>query len=289
MQTTTISRKCSLGTTLKMKLFDTVNHIIDNPPEAELKELYQTDKFTFKYNNKNFNGSIEIPHTKEYFIDYYRTFGTPSTFGLYYYNKATDNHTIIGGVSLILRHDNKVWQIMDLKIDNKFRGKGYINTLISGTLTTRIMKSTAYYAISMNPNTRLDAVCNSIQLPKMKNRGKVYIYVVSYENIKKILSKLETFYCSEIGFIDNNDDRVFIDSTTPHMKMLHLHHNATYREFDYREPKRGYNYCFAIHEENEFMITTLKNENKIDPCCNATIYSNNFKADWSKFVKTFEI
>lgn len=284
------SRKYSLGTALKLKLFDNFLHVVENPSLDDLKTLYQTDKFTFKFNNKGFGAYIDVPANKDYFMDFYRSIGTPYIFGLYNIDKVNNTDTIVGAVSLVLRYDTKVWQIMDLKIAKEFRGKQCINDLISATLTTRVMKSTAYYAISMNPNPRIDAVCNSIKLPKMKNRGKMHIYTVSFDNIKKIIPTLETFYCSEIGFVNSNEERAFIDGNAKtNMKILHLHHNANYREFDYREPQRGYQYCFAIHEENEFIIRTLKDEYQVEPSANATVFSNDFKADWSRYVKTFEI
>jgi len=291
MQPSTIAgKKYSLGTSIKMKLFDHFQHIVENPSSLELKQFYNQDKFSFKFNNKGFGAYIDIPSGKEYFTDYYRSIGTPYIFGIYNLDKTNNTDTLIGAVSLVLRYDNKIWQIMDLKIKKEYRGKQCIDTLISATLTTRVMKSTAYYAISMNPNPRIDAVCNNIKLPKMKNRGKMNIYTVSYDDIKKIIPTLETFYCSEIGFVNTNEDRVFIDGTKKsQLKLLHLHHNANYREFDYREPQRGYQYCFAIHEDNDFIIRTLKDDYKVEPSANATVFSNDFKADWSKFVKTFEI
>ena len=294
MQSSSVSiptqKKHSLGTAIKMKLFDNFHHIVENPPEEDLKQLDQSEKFSFKFNNKSFGAYMDIPNSQEYYTNFYRNFGTPYIFGLYYVDKANNIDTIIGAISLVLRYDNKVWQIIDLKIKKEYRGQNYIDKLIGGTFTTRVMKSTAYYAISMNPNMRIDAVCNNMKLPKMKNRGKMYIYLVSLENIKKIIPTLETFYCSEIGFINNGDSRLFIDSNTKkNIKILHLHHNANYREFDYREPQRGYQYCFAIHEDNEFIIRVLKDEYNVESNASANVYSNDFKTDWSKFVKTFEI
>jgi hypothetical protein len=294
MQSTSVSvlsqKKHSLGTTIKMKLFDNFHHIVENPLEEDLKELNKNVNFTFKFNNKSFGAYIDIPNSQEYYTNFYRNFGNPYIFGLYYIDKASNTDTIIGAVSLVLRYDNKVWQIMDLKIRKEYRGQHYLDKLIGATFTTRIMKSTAYYAISMNPNTRIDAVCNNMKLPKMKNRGKIYIYIVSYENIKKVIPTLETFYCSEIGFVNNGESRLFIDSNTKkNIKILHLHHNANYLEFDFRDTQRGYQYCFGIHEDNDFIIRVLKDEYNVEPSARANIYSNNFKTDWSKFVKTFEI
>jgi len=290
VDTSIANKKFSLGTSIKMKLFDNFVHIVENPKQEDLKQFYQDDRFTFKFNNKSFGAYIDIPNTKEYFKDYYRTFGTPFIFGLYSLDKTQGTDSMIGAVSLVLRHDNKVWQIMDLKIAKEFRGKKCLDNLITSTLTTRIKKSTAYYAISMNPNARIDAICNNMKLPKMKNRGKMHIYLVSYDNIKNILPTLETFYCSEIGFINNGNDRLFIDNTNNrNIKLLHLHHNADYREFDFHDPQKGYAYCFAIHEDNDFIVRVLKEEYAVEPSASANIFSNDFKADWSKFVKTFEI
>lgn len=282
--------KHSLGTTIKMKLFDNFQYVVKNPSVTDLQNFYRQDRFSFKYNNKTFGCYIDISPNKQYFEDYYKHIGVPYIFGLYNLDKTKNIDILIGTVTLILRHDNKIWQIMDLKIAKEFRGKHSLDKLISSTLSTRILKSNAYYALSMNPNPKLDAVCNHLNLPKLKNRGKMYIYTISFENIKKILSTLESFYCSEIGFVNTNDDRLFIDSAKNiPIKMLHLHHNTTYRDYDFREPQRGYIYCFSIHESNEFIISSLKQEYNIEPSANATIYSNDFKTDWSKFVKTYEI
>jgi len=108
----------------------------------------------------------------------------------------------------------------------------------------------------------------------------------TYDQIKKKFIKK-----SKIRFIDNNKSRMFIDNTTKKgYKLLHLHHNADYREeIDFTEPQRGYHYCFSIHENNEYIIQELKEKFKITSSSSATIYSNDFKTDWSKFVKTFEI
>ena len=289
-QSTITDKKYSLGTKLKMKLFDNFQHIVENPSPQELKELYQQDKFSFKFNNKGFGAYIDIPYNKDYFNDFYRSIGTPYIFGLYNLDKTTNTDKLIGTVSIVLRYDNKIWQIMDLRISKDYRGKQYLDNLITATFATRVMKSSAYYAISMNPNPRIDAICNNIKLPKLKNRGKMYIYTVSYDDIKKIIPMLETFYCSEIGFVDNNNSRIFVDGTKKtNIRLLHLHHNADYREFDYREPLRGYHYCFAIHENNDFIMRTLKDDYNLDPGSTANVFSNDFKADWSRFVKTFEI
>jgi hypothetical protein len=84
---------------------------------------------------------------------------------------------------------------------------------------------------------------------------------------------------------------MFVDNTTKKgYKLLHLHHNADYREeINFTEPQRGYHYCFSIHENNEYIIQELKEKFKITSSSSATVYSNDFKTDWSKFVKTFEI
>lgn len=284
------NKKYSLGTSIKMMLFDNFHYIVENPSEEDLYKLDKSDKISFKFNNKSFGSYIDIPNDLEYYTNFYRYFGTPYIFGLYYVDKESNINNIIGAISLILRYDNKVWQIMDLKIKKEYQGKDYLNKIIGGTFTTRILKSSAYYAISMNPNIRIDSICNNMKMPKMKYRGKMFIYLVSFENIKKIIPTLETFYCSEIGFVDNRDTRLFIDNNTKkNIKMLHLHHNANYREFDYREPQKGYQYCFSIHENNDFIISILQNEYKIEANASANIYSNDFKTDWSRFVKTFEI
>ena len=45
MQASSVSiptqKKHSLGTAIKMKLFDNFHHIIDNPPEEDLKQLIE--------------------------------------------------------------------------------------------------------------------------------------------------------------------------------------------------------------------------------------------------------
>jgi hypothetical protein len=279
----------TLKTAIKLKLFDNFHYFVENPKAADLDALDKSDKFSFKFDNKSFGAYVDSPN-REYYTNFYKTFGTPHIFGIYYVDKANNLDSIIGAVTLVLRYDNKIWQIIDLKIKKEYRGQNYLDKLITSTFTTRIMKSSAYYTISMNPNSRIDAICNNMKLPKMKNRGKMYIFIISFENIKKIIPTLETFYCSEIGFIDNSNLRIFIDNNTKKtIKMLHLHHNSNYREFDYREPKKGYQYCFSIHEDNDFIISTLKNNFSINHSASANVFSNDFKSDWSKFVKTFEI
>ena len=180
---------------------------------------------------------------------------------------------------------------MDLKIKKAYRGTGGVNKFIRSTLFSRIIKNKGYYGICMNTNTIIETLVEKISLPKMKNRDKMLIYLVSYDDIVKILPTLSSFYCSEIAFIDNNKTRLIVDSTTKKSyKILHLHHNADYREDnDFYEPQKGYQYCFSIHESNEYIIQELKEKYKITSSTSATIYSNDFKTDWSKFVKTFEI
>ena len=36
-------------------------------------------------------------------------------------------------------------------------------------------------------------------------------------------------------------------------------------------------------------MRTLKDDYNLDPGSSANVFSNDFKADWSRFVKTFEI
>ena len=61
--------------------------------------------------------------------------------------------------------------------------------------------------ISMNTNTIIENLTTKIMIPKMKNRGKMLIYLISFDEINKCISTLSSFYCSEIGFIDNNKTR----------------------------------------------------------------------------------
>lgn len=261
------------------------------PPIEDLKEIEKEEKFCFKFNNKTKGAYIECHKDSEYYNDYYRSFGKPEIYGLYEINNETNTKIIIGTVSLIYRYDNKVCHIMDLKIKKSHRGTGGVYKFIRSTLFSRIIKNSGYYGICMNTNTIIDHLTSTVSLPKMKNRGKMHIYLVSYEEINKILPTLSSFYCSEIAFVDNNKSRMIVDSTTKKpFKILHLHHNADYREnTDFFETQRGYQYCFSIHEDNEFIIQELKEKYKITSSSSATIYSNSFKADWSKFVKTFEI
>ena len=263
----------------------------ENPSFKDLKEIEKDEIFCFKFNNKSKGAYIECHKDAEYYNEYYRTFGKPQIYGLYEKNSETKEKIIIGTISLIYRYDTKVCHIMDLKIKKSHRGTGGVNKFIRSTLLSRIIKNSGYYGICFNTNTIVDTLVNKISLPKMKNRGKMNIYLVSYEDILKILPTLSSFYCSEIGFVDNNKSRMIVDSAkkTP-FKLLHLHHNAEYREdMDYYEPQRGYQYCFSIHESNEFIIQELKEKYKITASSSATVYSNDFKTDWSKFVKTFEI
>ena len=263
----------------------------ENPNEDDLKELLLDEKFCFKFNSTNKSAYIDCHKDENYYTEYYKTFGKPQIYGLYEKNVKTKFRELIGAVSLIHRYDNKVCQIMDLKIKKKNRGNGGVSKFISSTLFNRIFKYEGYYAICMNTNTIVDHLSSKIKMPKLKNRGKVFIYLVSFDDINKILSILSSFYCSEIGYIDNNKIRLIMDSGTKKpYKILHLHHNAEYREhIDYNEPQRGYQYCFSIHESSEFIIKELKEKHQIESSSSATIYSCDFKTDWSKFVKTYEI
>jgi hypothetical protein len=263
----------------------------DNPSVDDLKEIEREEKFSFKFNNKSKGAYFECHKDEDYYIDYYRTFGKPQIYGLYEKNNETKEKTIIGTVTLNYRYDNKVCQIMDLKIKKAYRGTGGVNKFIRSTLFSRMIKNNGYYGICMNTNTIIENLTSKISLPKMKNRGKMLIYLVSYEEMNKIVATLATFYCSEIAYVDNNKTRMIVSSETKKpYKILHLHHNAEYREdVDFTELQRGYQYCFSIHESNEYIIQELKDKYKISASSSATVYSNDFKTDWSKFVKTFEI
>lgn len=263
----------------------------ENPSIENLMEIEKEDKFIFKFNNKSKGTYIECHKDEDYYIDFYKTFGKPQIYGLYEKNNETKEKTIIGTLTLNYRYDTKVCQIMDLKIKKAYRGKGGVNKFINSSLISRIMKNNGYYGICMNTNTIIESIINKIMLPKMKDRGKMLIYLISYDEMNKILSILSSFYCSEIAFIDNNKTRMFVSTETKKpFKILHLHHNADYREeVDFTDLQRGYQYCFSIHESNEYIIKELKDKYKIASSSSATIYSNDFKTDWSKFVKTFEI
>jgi hypothetical protein len=285
----TVEKKHTLSTSIKRKFFNEFNHIVENPPIHDILEFNKVDIIQFKFNDKNF-GYLAMPETSENYYSFYRNYGTPYIFGMYNLDKAAGTDIMIGLIVLVLRYDYNVWQIMDLKIKKDFRGKNNIDKFISSTLTSRILKSNAYYGISMNPNIQIDKVAKKMHMPKMKSRGKMNIYLVDYIKIKELLPTLEVFYCSDIGFIDNNKTRNIIDSKTKKpIKILHLHHNATYCEYVITEPKAGFQYCFSIHDDNEYIIHQLKNNNNVCPIATANVYSNNFKVDWSKFVKTFEI
>jgi hypothetical protein len=61
------------------------------------------------------------------------------------------------------------------------------------------------------------------------------------------LPTLGTSILSGLGFVNNNDKRIWYDAAgKKELKLLHLHHNSHNRQFDFREPQRGYQYCFAI-------------------------------------------
>jgi len=285
-----LSSKYSINTLIKNKFIDNFNHVIEKPNSSDLKLIDKSEKVTFKFNNKTGGGYIDLPKDKEYYDEYYRLFGNPYIYGLYNRDNTNDTDKIIGTLSLIYRYDHKIWQIMDLKIKKEFRGQSGVGRFVKATLGQRLLKSTSYYAICMNSNKIIDRVINKIMLPRLKERGKMEIYLVTFENINKILSTLSSFYCSEIGFINNNKSRIIMNSTNNQpFKILHLCHNAEYIDYDFHESQRGFQYCFSIHESNEFIITELKDRFNINPSASATVYSNDFKADWSKFVKTFEI
>ena len=89
----------------------------------------------------------------------------------------------------------------------------------------------SYYDICIHTNTIIETLTSKIMLLKMKDRGKMLIYLVSYDEMNKILLLLSSFYCSEIAFIDNNKTRMFVSTKTKKpFKFLHLHRNADYRE-----------------------------------------------------------
>ena len=285
-----VEKKHSLKTVIKSKFIDNFNHVIQDPPEEHLTELYNQDNFSFKYANKSFAAYFAIPRSKEYFTDFYREMGTPYIYGMYNHDKEQNTDTIIGTLTMVLRHDNRIFQIMDIKIKKEFQGRGLLDKLISATLPLRVLKNTGYYAISMNPNPRVDTICRNMKMTKMKNRGKMLIFIVSYDLIVHMLPHLQTFYSSDIGFVNTNDKRIWYDAAgKKEMKLLHLHHNSQSRQFDFRDPQRGYSYCFAIHEEHDFIIKGLKDDYNVEPSATANVYSNDFKTDWSKFVKTSEI
>ena len=288
--TSNVSSKHSLKTVIKRAFIDNFNHVISDPPEEHLNELYNQDYFCFKYANKSFAAYFSIPRSKEYFTDFYRDIGTPYIYGLYNHDTEIKTDTIIGTLTMIHRQDNRILQIVDVKIKKEFQSRGLLDKLISATLPIRMLKNTGYYIISMNPNPRIDTICKNMIMTKMKNRGNMLIYIVSYEQINRMISHLQTFYSGDIGFVNNNDKRIWYDAAgKKELKLLHLHHNSLYRQFDFREPQRGYQYCFAIHEENDFIIKGLKDDYNVDPCATANIFANDFKTDWSKFVKTSEI
>lgn len=285
-----ITNKHSLKTFIKRAFIDNFNHVISDPPEEHLHELYNQDHFCFKYANKSFSAYFAIPRAKEYFTDLYRDIGNPYIYGMYNHDTEKKTDTIIGTITMIHRHDTRILQIMDVKIKKEFQSKGLLDKLISATLPIRVLKNTGYYIISMNPNPRVDTICKNMIMTKMKNRGKIMIFIVSFEQIARMISYLQTFYSSDIGFVNNNDKRIWYDAAgKKELKLLHLHHNSHYRQFDFREPQRGYQYCFAIHEEHDFIIKSLKDDYNAESCATANIFANDFKADWSKFVKTSEI
>jgi hypothetical protein len=270
---------------------NTIMKVIENPSIEDLKLLLKDEKYCFNFNNKNKSTYVDCHKDEDYYIEYYKTFGKPEIYGLYETNNDTKISKLIGSVSLINRYDNKVCHIMDLKILKKYRGIGGVNKFIMSTLFSRMFKYNGYYCICMNNNTIVEKLANKIIMPKMSNRGNMLIYLVSFDEMNKILPILSSFYCSDIAFINTKNARIFIDCVTKKAyKILHLHHNADYREeIDYHEIQKGYQYCFSIHESNKYIIQELKTKYNINSSSTATVYSNDFKADWSKFVKTFEI
>jgi len=286
----TIANKHSLKTFIKRAFIDNFNHVISDPPEEHLNELYNQEHFCFKYANKSFAAYFAIPSAKEYFMDFYRDIGSPYIYGMYNHDTEKKTDTIIGTLTMIHRHDNRILQIIDIKIKKEYQSRGLLDKLIFATLPIRLLKNTGYYIISMNPNPRVDIICKNMKITKIKNKGKMMIFIVSFEQITRMLSHLQTFYSDDIGFVNNNNKRIWYDvAGKKEIKLLHLHHNSHNRQFDFREPQRGYQYCFTIHEEHDFIIKGLKYDYNVESCASANIFANDFKTDWSKFVKTSEI
>ena len=179
--------------------------VISKPSIEDLKQIDKIDVCTFKFNNKSKGTYFECHKDADYYIHFYKTFGKPKIYGLYEKNNETNIKTLIGTITLVYRYDNKVCQIMDLKIKKKHRGCGGVNKFIMHTLLTRLLKNYEYYSICMNTNTIVEKLINKISFPSLKNRGKMFIFLVSFDEINKILSTLSTFYCSEICFVDNNN------------------------------------------------------------------------------------
>jgi len=154
----TVANKHSLKTFIKRAFIDNFNHVITDPPEEHLNELYNQDHFCFKYANKSFAAYFAIPRAKEYFMDLYRDIGTPYIYGMYNHDTEKKTDTIIGTLTMIHRHDNRILQIIDVKIRKEYQSRGLLDKLISATLPIRLLKNTGYYIISMNPNPRVDII-----------------------------------------------------------------------------------------------------------------------------------
>jgi hypothetical protein len=212
------------------------------------------------------------------------------------YNRDVENNKdiIIGAITLVFRHDYNIWQIMDMKVLPDYRKQGSVGTFIRGTFFKRMSKTTSYYIICFDDNKIIDKIINNSIIPNMIDRGKMYIYLITHEQMNDIITILEYFYDSQIGFINNENLRVIANfNNNQSYKILHLNHNNSNsnRHIDISTISTDnlYKYCFSIHESNNYVIEKLKDEYNIDYSSTATIYSNNFITDWSKFVKTYEI
>jgi hypothetical protein len=297
--TNDISNKYTIKTILRNKFCKNFNHLISSPPVEDLNYLESKMKTYFNFNKIIRGGYITLPSQQQsgvtnYYIDFYKTFGKPYIYGLYNRDVENNKDIIIGAITLVFRHDYNIWQIMDMKVLPDYRKQGSVGTFIRGTFFKRMSKTTSYYIICFDDNKIIDKIINNSIIPNMIDRGKMYIYLITHEQMNDIITILEYFYDSQIGFINNENLRVIANfNNNQSYKILHLNHNNSNsnRHIDISTISTDnlYKYCFSIHESNNYVIEKLKDEYNIDYSSTATIYSNNFITDWSKFVKTYEI
>src|SRR5579872_6436881 len=152
--------------------------------ETRLKHYYPFGKDSFC-----------LDHGDNYFM-FFRRIGEPFYYALFDTTDINNDDIVIGTICYVYRklRDEYIMYICDLKFDPIIRNKGIMNKIIYRTIPNCLLRTTKFYAISMNDNTDDTNIKNKNKILKMCrhiaskyniqiNSTKLNIYSLDYDQM----------------------------------------------------------------------------------------------------------
>ena len=250
------------------------------------------------------NDSFKINHGSNYFL-FFKRIGN-----LYYHiivvndnpsgsarrSDSDAEHEIAGVAATVLRNygNKKFWYICDMKIDPRFRGRGYTILMCLNLIPKFITMTASAYLISMDPQSQhiihlTTKISNALPFLRIKHDITLKIYQLKKDQMlisQKLLEELhgKVSYLSLGGKKD-----LILQSNGQPMKILHAQYGPFAEHTDIVTPNdESTTYMFCAPKNSVLDIKLL--EHKIDTNVTATVIYHRMPEDFDfNWILTSEI